>query len=100
MGKWTLIALAAAVTTLTACSEGPEVRQNFAQCKIQNEWPWWRPYEGEPRMTLCMQARGFIMDSALQSAYGKKCLEEEYPGVLPSCYRRDSWFAGLLASLR
>lgn len=101
MGRWRLPALAAMTVLLSSCGDGPEIRQNLAQCRIDE-----RDAERDTgdlilfnaRLTTCMQAKGFIIEPTQENNLGYPCRLYQLPGMDAACYRRDSWLSGVVSS--
>jgi hypothetical protein len=78
---------------LAACDDGPEIRQNLAQCKLEPQAHYFSGAWNNIFIESCMQARGFVIDTKLDP--GDSCNVYGSPQLLNSCYRRDGEFARL-----
>jgi hypothetical protein len=89
--KWCLVVLPLFI--LTACDDGPAVRQNLAQCELdgraKNSSGGW----DVSFLSTCMQAKAFAIDLKADPI----CGQLDYAEIDSACYRRDSWLAALFS---
>jgi len=100
MKSWLLLMLV--ILLLVACDTG-EVGRSLAQCMLSpqakkpngfGEGIWNGSY-----LSLCMKAKGYVIDDNLTDVAGTRCRELVYPQIEAGCYRSDNalakwWYGG------
>ena len=83
---------------LAACDDA-EARKNLAECMLSPQAKDRTGGWDDNYLSLCMQARGFVIDNRL-TWNGSKCDDLPYPQIVAECFRTDTWFAEWIAGLR